>query len=223
MASSGEARLRGLYAITPQVEDTARLRGLVSDAIAGGAALVQYRQKGLAHALALAQARELASLCRQAGVAFIVNDSIELALDCGADGVHVGRDDAAVAQARRAMPRGIVGASCYADPRAAAVAAREGADYVGIGSVFASSTKPAAVRAPLSAIALARREGGIAVAAIGGITADNAREALDAGADMVAVISAIFDAPDVTRASRAIARLFDTDTSSHARTQPRAL
>ena len=223
MASSRDARLRGLYAVTPQVEDTARLCRMVGEAIAGGAVLVQYRQKGLARALALEQARELAAICRESGVAFIVNDSIELALDCGADGVHVGREDATVAQARQAMPRGIVGASCYANGAAAAAAAREGADYVGIGSVFASATKPAAVRAPLSAIALARREGGIAVAAIGGITMDNARQAVDAGADMVAVISAIFDAPNIAHASRAIASLFETDATSHARTQPRAL
>lgn len=223
MPSSHALRLRGLYAITPQMADTARLCLRVRECISGGAALVQYRQKGLDHAHALQQARELAALCREAGVPLIVNDSIELALASSADGVHVGRDDAAVAEARRALPRGIVGASCYADPKAAAAAARDGADYVGIGSVFASATKPAAARAPLSALAQARREGGIAVAAIGGITPDNAREAIEAGADMVAVVSALFDAPDVARAAQSIARLFDTGPSTHARSQPRAL
>ena len=223
MRAERDRRLRGLYAITPQTEDTARLCAMVRECIAGGAALVQYRQKTLQRALAAEQARRLAAICREAGAIFIVNDSVELAMECGADGVHVGRDDTGVAQARSAMPRGIVGASCYADPGAAAGAARAGADYVGIGSVFASGTKPGAVRAPLAAIAQARREGAIPVAAIGGVTADNARSAIEAGADMVAVISAIFDSPDVRLASRAIARQFETDPSTHARTQPRAL
>src|SRR6185436_3112554 len=112
-----------------------------------------------------------------------------------------GRDDATVATARRSMPRGIVGASCYDDVDRAAAAARDGADYVAIGSVFASPTKPGARRAPLELIAQAARASGLPVAAIGGIDLANARQARDAGADMLAVISAVFDAPDVTAAA----------------------
>jgi len=224
MTSDRAARLRGLYAITPVLADTHVLCDRVAQAVAGGASLVQYRAKDVDRDLALEQARAIGAICRGAGAVFIVNDSIELARACGADGVHVGREDAGVAEARRAWPRGIVGVSCYDDPQRAAAAAREGADYVAIGSVFASSTKPGARRAPLEAIANASRLSGLPVAAIGGINLDNARLARDAGADMLAVISAVFDAPDIAMAARAIAALYDSTTRTpDARTQPRAL
>lgn len=224
MTSERAARLRGLYAVTPALSDTRLLCERVEQAIAGGAALVQYRAKGIEAALALEQSRRIGGMCRAAGALFLVNDSIELARASGADGVHVGRDDAGVAQARRDLPRAIVGASCYDDPSRAAIAAREGADYVAIGSVFASSTKPGARRAPLEAIAKAARFSALPVAAIGGIDLANARLAREAGADMLAVISAVFDAPDIAAAARAIANLYDTPTRNlDARTQPRAV
>lgn len=224
MASERAARLRGLYAITPGLADTDVLCDRVARAVAGGASLVQYRAKKIDRGLALEQARRVGALCRAAGALFIVNDSIELASESGADGVHVGREDVGVAEARRALPRAIVGASCYDDPKRAETAAREGADYVAIGSVFASGTKPGAPRAPLEAIARASRMSGLPVAAIGGIDLQNARLARDAGADMLAVISAVFDAPDVAAAARAIAALYDQTTrTSDARTQPRAI
>ena len=224
MASEFAARLRGLYAITPELSDTRLLCARVERALAGGASLVQYRAKDLDAALAVEQARRIGVMCRAAGAVFIVNDSIELARESGADGVHVGRDDAGIAQARRELPRAIIGASCYDNPSRAAVAAREGADYVAIGSVFASGTKPGARRAPLEAIDKAARASGLPVAAIGGIDLSNARLARDAGADMLAVICAVFDAADITAAARAIANLYETPvTASDARTQPRAL
>jgi len=224
MGSERHARLRGLYAVTPGMADTALLCARASQCLEGGARLVQYRAKEADMATALEQARRIGQLCRAANALFIINDSIELALACGADGVHVGRDDATVATARRSMPRGIVGASCYDDVDRAAAAARDGADYVAIGSVFASPTKPGARRAPLELIAQAARASGLPVAAIGGIDLANARQARDAGADMLAVISAVFDAPDVTAAARAFARLYDASArTADARTQPRAL
>jgi thiamine-phosphate pyrophosphorylase len=207
MASS-RFELRGLYAVTPAVEDTAALSSRVEAAIAGGAALVQYRAKTLAPDRALEQARRLAALCRARRVAFIVNDSVDLALAVSADGVHVGRDDMSAEAVRKAMPGAIVGVSCYDQPRKARDAAAAGADYVGIGSLFASPTKPGAVRAGLADIAVAQRAGGIPVAAIGGIDAGNVATVVDAGAEMVAVISSLFDAPDVEAAARALARPF---------------
>ncbi len=211
--------LRGLYVITPEIADTAALATLVEAILAGGARAVQYRAKDLAPDAALAQARALANLCHARGVPLIVNDSIDLALACGADGVHVGRDDAPIAAARAALPRGIVGASCYADPQRARAAAAAGADYVAIGSVFASLTKPGAVRAPLEAIGQAARACGLPVVAIGGIDAGNAPAAIAAGAHMVAVIAAVFDAPDPRLAAAAISRLFESRESLlHART-----
>lgn len=218
------ARLRGLYAITPQTTDTTHLAMLARECLEGGAAALQYRAKGVAPGLALVQARQLAELCRAHGSLFIVNDSIELALAVGADGVHLGRDDAPPAEARVAFPSGIIGVSCYDDPARAGMAAAAGADYVAIGSVFPSSTKPDAVRAPLAAIGQARAASRLPVVAIGGITAANAREAIAAGADMLAVIAAVFGAADVRTAARAFAHLFEsTNGPDHVRAQPRAL
>ena len=216
-------RWRGLYAVTPETVDTQSLVARVRQCLEGGAAMVQYRAKALEPGLALLQARALAPLCREFAVPFIVNDSIPLALACGADGVHVGRDDAGVREARIAMPRGIVGASCYADPALAAKAAADGADYVAIGSLFASPTKPAAVRAPLELIARAAdASGGLPVAAIGGITPHNAGAAVAAGADLLAVISAVFDAPDVRAAAEAFRRLYAPHPGDRdVRPQPR--
>jgi thiamine-phosphate pyrophosphorylase len=225
MPSERAARLRGLYVLTPELEDTALLARRVEECLAGGASLVQYRAKAASKALALEQARRLAALCRASGVPFIVNDSVDLALACGADGVHLGRDDGDPRAARGAMPAGTIGVSCYGEPGRARLAAAAGADYVAVGSVFASRTKPRAALAPLELIGRMRRDSGLPVAAIGGIDASNAALAIDAGADMVAVISAVFDAPDVAAAARAIARRFESPASAtaHARTQPRAL
>ena len=221
---SAERRaLRGLYAITPEERDTAKLAAAVRAAIEGGAAAIQYRAKGLPRERQLEQARVLASMCAERGALFIVNDSVEIAGACGADGVHLGRDDGDVHAARRALPRGIIGVSCYDEIARVRDAAAAGADYVAIGSVFASSTKPNAVRAPLALLGEAGAASGLPVVAIGGVTADNARAAIEAGADMIAVVSAVFGAKDVAGAARAIARLFETDGANHVRTQPRAV
>jgi thiamine-phosphate pyrophosphorylase len=225
MTSEVRARLRGLYAITPETGDTARLVSRVEESIAGGAALVQYRAKRLAPALALEQARRLASVCRAHGVMFIVNDSLDLAAAVDADGVHLGRDDADLRRARAALPGKVFGLSCYDDPVRARAAADAGADYVAIGSMFPSITKPGAVRASLESLAQARAGSGLPVAAIGGITVENAPRLVAAGADMLAVISALFDAADVPAAARAFARHFErpANTDTHVRTQQSAV
>jgi thiamine-phosphate pyrophosphorylase len=219
------ATLRGLYAVTPEMADTGRLAARVAAAVAGGAALVQYRAKQASAARAREQAGALVEVCRAAGVPLIVNDSVELAIATGAHGVHLGRGDGDVRAARERMPRGIIGVSCYAEVERAAAAAAEGADYVAIGSVFASSTKPGAVHAPLGLLAAARSASLLPVVAIGGIDAGNAGQAIEAGADMVAVISALFDSHDTTAAARAIARLFDAPHTGNrdVRTQPQTL
>ena len=221
--TSSRGRLRGLYAITPGTADTASLVARSRMALEGGARLLQYRAKAADPAAALDQARALAAECRRAGALFIVNDSIDLALAAGADGVHVGRDDAGIAAARERLPKGIVGVSCYADPELARAAAAAGADYVAIGSVYPSRTKPGAVRAPLEAIAAAGRASGLPVAAIGGIAPANAAAVVRAGADMLAVVSALFDAPDVRAAARAITRTFEHEEIPDVRAQPRPL
>jgi thiamine-phosphate pyrophosphorylase len=221
---SERAPLRGLYAITPETAGTESLVARVRLAIEGGARLVQYRAKTLEPALALRQARLIAAECRASDVLFIVNDAVDLALACDADGVHLGRDDTDVAAARLRLPRGIIGVSCYAEPQRAAQAGAVGADYVAIGSMFASPTKRSAVRAPLEAIAAAKEASRLPVAAIGGIAAGNARAVVGAGADMLAVVSALFDAPDIRAAARAFSALFEPAAESRdARAQPHAL
>ena len=205
------ARLRGLYAVTPDDLDTARLSAKVDAAIAGGASAIQYRNKQAPPPLRRTQAEALAGICVQRGVLFIVNDDAALARDVGADGVHVGEDDAGVAAARGLVGvTALVGASCYNELGRAGPLIARGADYVAFGSFFASRVKPEARHADLALIAPAKRLG-VPVVAIGGITADNAPMLVDAGIDAVAVITAVFahdDLDAITRAAAEIAACF---------------
>jgi len=204
-------RLRGLYAVTDRELARDRpLPAMVRDALAGGARLVQYRDKTTDHERRLAEARSLVALCRAAGALLIVNDDVELAVACNADGVHVGRDDAAVAAARERLGTDrLIGVSCYDRYDLAVAAQKAGADYVAFGSLFPSGTKPGAVRAAVSLLARARRELDLPVVAIGGITPENGRVLVSAGADMLAVVRAVFGAVDIRAAATAFARLFD--------------
>jgi len=197
--------LRGLYAITPDGPDSAQLVEKVRRALEGGIALLQYRRKMIPKETRLEEANELVHLARAHNVPFIVNDDVELALALGANGVHLGRDDPDVALSRKSLHGKIVGASAYNDIDLARKAVRAGADYVAFGSVFASPTKPAAVRAPLS---LFENALGVPLCAIGGITLDNAPRLIDAGADLLAVISDLFDAPDIAARARQYGKLF---------------
>ena len=191
-------KLRGLYAITP--EEPA-LVDKVRAALDGGIALLQYRRKRRD----LQEAREIAALAGRYGVPLIVNDDVELALELGAQGVHLGRDDGDLGVARRRLPGRILGASCYNDAELARRAIGAGADYVAFGSVFASPTKPAALRAPLALFATALE---VPLCAIGGITVHNAPQVLEAGADLLAVVSDLFDAPDIAARAAQYRRLF---------------
>jgi thiamine-phosphate pyrophosphorylase len=197
--------MRGLYAITPDIADTAALGAKVEQALKAGVALLQYRNKFLSKDKRLLQARELAPLARGYGVPFIVNDDLEIALSVGANGVHLGKDDGELAAARAQLPGRILGASCYRDLDQARVAVRAGANYVAFGSVFPSPTKPEAARAPLS---LFRSELGVPLCAIGGITVENAPQLIAAGADLLAVISDLFDAPDIGARAAQYRKLF---------------
>ena len=204
--SGARSRIAGLYAITPEQADTARLAREVEAALAGGARVVQYRSKSPDAALRRAQAEALAAVCRRALVPLMVNDDLELALAVGADGVHLGRDDGEIAAARaRLGPHKLLGASCYARMELAERAVAAGADHVAFGSVFPSPTKPDAVRSPLTLFAEARARLAVPLVAIGGITPENATAVIEAGADALAVITAVFDSPDIT-ASAALFR-----------------
>ena len=200
--------IRGLYAITPDWTDSARLFKAVLAALAGGARVLQYRNKKAKPALRLEQALGLSALCGKAGAIFIINDDVELALEVDADGVHLGETDGDIARARKRMgPGKLIGASCYNRLELAAPALAAGADHLAFGSVFASSTKPGAVRAPLELFGQARPLS-VPLVAIGGITTDNAASVLAAGASAVAVIGSLFDADDVEGQARMFAELF---------------
>lgn len=208
--SGAQSALAGLYAITDgTLTPGTRLVTAVEAAIRGGAHLVQYRDKSTDTERRRQEARMLRELCRDHGAGFIVNDDVELALESRADGVHLGRDDAALATARvRLGPRALIGVSCYDSLERAVTAAHAGADYVAFGSFFASATKPGAVHAPLSLLAEARRRLGIPVCAIGGITPDNGAMLIAAGAEILAVVRGVFAEEDVRAAAESYAQLF---------------
>ena len=194
--------MRGLYAVTPEGLPFERLAAFVSAALAGGVRLVQYRSKESSIELRRSQAAALLALCRASGARLIINDDLALALELDADGVHLGRDDGDLAAARRALGSNrILGASCYGDLAAAEAAAAAGADYLALGSVFASSTKPQAPVIPLELLGEAKRRFGLPIAAIGGITLDNAVRTIAAGADLLAVIADLFAAGDIAAVS----------------------
>jgi thiamine-phosphate pyrophosphorylase len=210
LRTASRPKLAGLYALTPELSNTTTMSLRTEAALAGGASAVQYRNKAAPAALRREQAGALRALCKARGAIFIVNDDVELALAVDADGVHLGRDDASVAAARaRLGPDAIVGVSCYDAIGRAQAAVSAGGDYIAFGSFYPSRVKPDAVRAPLSLIAEAKaRWPGTSVVAIGGITAANAAPLVAAGADAVAVISALYDAPDVGLAARELVACF---------------
>lgn len=212
--------LRGLYLLTPDENDTARLLARVREVITHPA-LLQYRNKRAGDALRREQATALLPLCRGAGVPLVVNDDWRLAADIGADGAHLGEDDGALREARQALgDDAILGASCYDDIARAAAAAAAGAGYLAFGAFFPSPTKPGARSAAPELLAAAARFG-LPRVAIGGITPDNARQLVAAGADMVAVISGVFDAPDPVAAARAYRACFEAAGAAPT-TGPRA-
>ncbi len=199
---------RGPYLVTREESDDARLIAVVSAALSGGVVALQYRDKSADAARRLRQARALVALAANWGVPVIVNDDPELALAAGAAGVHLGEHDAGQGHARRLLgAEALIGVSCYDQLERARDAVRGGASYVAFGSFFASPTKPGARRA---SIALLEQSTGLGLprVAIGGISRDNAAPLIAAGADLVAVISAIWDADDPEAEARALARLF---------------
>jgi len=201
---------RGLYAIA----DTTliapeRLVAAVEQAVLGGAVAVQYRDKSGDTEMRRLQARALLQVCRGHHVPLIINDDTGLALDLGADGVHLGQDDPTPAEARRLLGEAvIVGASCYNRPELALHARAQGADYVAFGRFFASSSKPHAVQASVEMLAEVRPRLRLPIVVIGGITPENGASLLKAGADMFAVIQGVFGQPDPRAAAARYAALF---------------
>lgn len=206
----------GLYAITPDETDTAELLRKVRLALLGGARVLQYRNKNADAALCLKQAEALRELTREFAVALIINDDAALAQQVDADGVHLGGEDGSVAAARTVLGNDkFIGVSCYNRLALAHEAVRQGADYVAFGSFFASTVKPEAVVATLDLLRQARRELAVPLVAIGGITAQNGALLLAAGANALAVISAVFSAPDIEGAAREFSNLYLSKANRH--------
>lgn len=200
---------RGLYLLTPDEPDTARLLARVLPALAAGPALLQYRNKAANPARQREQLAELLPACRALGIPLLVNDDWRLAAELGAQGAHLGQDDGPLAEARAALgPAALLGASCYDQLALAERAAAAGASYVAFGAFFPSGTKPLARRAAPGLLAESARLG-LPRVAIGGITPDNAGSLVAAGADLLAVIGGVFDRPDPAAAVRAYRRAFE--------------
>ncbi len=201
---------QGLYAITDaQLIPDDRLLDAVEQALSGGARLIQYRDKSNDAARRLTQARMLNALCQRYQIPLIINDDVELAAEVGAAGVHIGKDDPDLTTARaRLGENALIGVSCYNRLDLALAAEKAGADHVAFGAVFPSPTKPTEIRASIALLREARAALRIPIAAIGGITPDNAPLLLDVGADMLAVVSGVFGQLDIRAAAARYAALF---------------
>jgi len=201
----------GLYAITDsQLIPAGKLLEQVEQAIAGGVCLVQYRDKQHSRAERKREARLLVKLCEQKGVPLIINDDVELAREVGAAGVHLGRDDSSIGHARQRLgAKAVIGASCYNRLDDAIEAARAGASYVAFGRFFPSHSKPDTVQADISLLAQARAQLDLPIVAIGGITAGNGRQLVEAGANLLAVIHGVFGQADIQAAARQYTQCFN--------------
>ncbi len=225
--------IQGLYGITPEIPDTARLLSKLEPAFEGGLRLLQYRAKTLEPPARLAQAQAIAELCRKWAVTLIINDDPTLAQHTQAHGVHLGLSDLELSSPQPSgqhteetreqtranhsasnvfQGRWLTGISCYASLQRALQAQALGAHYVAFGSMYPSRTKPGALTAPLSLLHQARHQLTIPIVAIGGITLENAPTLLQAGAHALAVISGLFDATDIRTRTREFQTLFPQRT-----------
>ena len=201
---------RGLYAIVDTALTARECRMEYANAVlAGGAAVLQYRDKSTDTARRKDEAQALRDSCRAHDALFIVNDDVELARETNADGVHLGRDDMSPMDARTMLgSEKIIGVSCYNDMARARLAKTHGADYVAFGSFFPSQTKPDAVRANVGLIEMARNELDMIIVAIGGITTQNAGPLVETGVDLIAVIRDLAEADDPRAKAESFTRVF---------------
>lgn len=197
-----------LYAITDRAwVDRQSLREQVESALKGGATCIQLREKELSNEDFLAEAMEISALCRQYGIPFLVNDNVEVAIRCKADGIHIGQEDAAAAQVRRQLgPDRIIGVSAHTVEEALA-AVKSGADYLGCGAMFSSSTKRDIKLLPKETLREICTAVDVPVVAIGGITKENLPQLAGSGVSGVALVSAIFSAGDIESECRLLRRM----------------
>ncbi|BBB69019.1 thiamine-phosphate synthase [Undibacterium sp. YM2] len=209
MNNLSKHQLSGLYIVTPDWDDTAKLLEVTEQALLGGANIVQYRHKTASDALRSTQALALLALCRRFNKPFIINDHLQLCLDIDADGLHVGGTDISVADARAKLGAGkILGASCYGDLELARSAIQGDASYIAFGGFYPSRIKKYAVTTPASIVGDAVREFDVPNVVIGGMTLENCQPLLAQGAHMVAAISSVYMAEQPQQAARAFASLF---------------
>jgi thiamine-phosphate pyrophosphorylase len=205
-----QTNLRGLYVITDtKLIPRDRFIETVEAAVRGGATMVQLREKETPQEEVIRLGRELLAVTRRYGALLIINDHPSVAKAIGADGAHVGREDPPVNETRALLgPEAIIGASCYGDVTRAMAAEQAGVDYVAFGTPFPSPTKTKRTDISLGIFREVKQHVKVPVFAIGGITIDNARQVIDAGADGIAVVSGVFAASDVEAAARALAQFF---------------
>lgn len=203
-------KLRGLYAITDEnLIAENHFDQAIESALQGGARIIQYRDKSSDLQKRLRQADTLNSLCRQYQALCIINDDIELARTVNADGVHLGKDDALISQARQTLGKdAIIGISCYNDINLAIAAEKSTADYVAFGAMFSSSTKPKATNADITLISEAKQKLSIPVCAIGGITEKNIQQLIRHDVDMTAIINSLFSASNIKEAANNLSKHF---------------
>lgn len=208
--SNHKDQLKGLYAITDEnLIPEQHFNRSVESALQGGAKIIQYRDKSDDQQKRLAQATALRLLCDRYEALCIINDDIELARTIAADGIHLGKDDSSITQARKALgDEAIIGVSCYNDINMAIKAEKNSADYVAFGAIFSSTTKPDATVADLDILSLAHLQLSVPVCTIGGITEDNIKQVIQKGADMAAVISGLFSTDDITKKAKTLSQFF---------------
>ena len=206
--------IKGLYAIT----DTTNLSSEImltrtEEILRAGAKVLQYRNKQADESTRIAEAEQLRELCRQFSVPLIINDDIALAVRTGADGVHLGKADSTIADARERLGNSVmIGCSCYNDLDRAQQASKSGADYIAFGAFFPSPTKPEAAHATPEIIQTAKQRFKLPVVAIGGITPENGRSLIEAGADMLAVISGLYASNDAFNTTKQYISMFKTES-----------
>ncbi|GHV03510.1 thiamine-phosphate synthase [Campylobacterota bacterium] len=203
-------KLRGLYAISDELlTPDDRLLDMAQCALKGGATIFQLRHKSKADDELLQAAFALKELCNFHNALFIINDRIELAKQCNADGVHIGKDDRSLQAAREFLgAKALIGVSCYGDQTVAEQMQKNGADYVAFGSFFASKTKPNAKVISCDLLTRARETITLPICAIGGITIQTAPDLIAQGADMIAVIGDLWSAEEITAQAKRYGRLF---------------
>jgi len=211
LESSLRKKLKGLYAISDEnLISEENFEQAITSALQGGCKIIQYRDKSDNQKKRLQQATQLQTLCTQHNAICIINDDITLAQAIDADGVHLGKDDVSIAQARKILGENcLIGISCYNDLALALEAEKNHADYVAFGAMFSSPTKPDAKQASPQLIAEAKKQLHIPVCAIGGITEKNIQQVVTQGADMVAVISTLFASENIKTTASVLAQKFD--------------